>query len=114
MPKSTAASSTKSSLSSKTASLKKNVKKGAKVLARPFKKLKASVSTSTSRSARSPSITTLPASDNDTLNIDDHSERSSIDSADAPGTDDGADVELSPEDQLGECFSFIINTVLNL
>src|SRR5882757_756034 len=109
MAKSIAASSTKASLSGKAASLKKKVQKGGKALARPFKKLKASVSTSPSRLARSPSITTLPASDNDTLNIDNHSKRSSIDSADVHGTENEADVELSPEDQLGVCFSFVIN-----
>jgi hypothetical protein len=100
MPKSTtsAASSTKSSvLSGKGASLKNQVKQGAKALTRPFKKIKTSLSTSTSRS------TALPASDHET-NIP--SQRSSSDSGDGGGSGDEAEVQLSPEDRLGMCFWF--------
>jgi hypothetical protein len=91
------ASSTKSSLvSGKAASLKKTVQKGAKAITRPFKKLKQSFSSS-SRSSRSHSTTTLPLSDNEPSNSDKSgSERGSVD-----GNESEPEVELTPEQELG-------------
>ena len=74
MPKSTEASSTKSStFSGKAASLKKSVKKGTKVIAQPFKKLKTSLSTLRSKSPLSHSQSTatgLTTGRNTPINLD--------------------------------------------
>ena len=93
MAKSTDASSTKSSsLSRRATSLKKTVQKGAKAIARPFKKLKTTISNaSTSQPPScSQSTTTLPVSD-----IGARSSRSSTDREEPPA-------EFGPEEQLGK------------
>jgi hypothetical protein len=90
MTKSIDTSSTKSSaLSRKAASIKKTVQKGAKAIARPFKKLKTAVSNAST--SRSQSTTTLPISNADP---DNGSDRSS--------TDEEPQVELGPKEQLGK------------
>jgi hypothetical protein len=92
MAKSTDTSSTKSSaLSRKAASLKKTVQKGAKAIARPFKKLKTSISNASTSQPTSHSQSTmmLPVSDIDPSN------RSSIDSGEPS-------VGLGPEEELSK------------
>lgn len=98
MAKSTETSSTKSSLvSSKAASLKKSVRKGTKAIARPFKKLKQSLSTS-SRSSRSRSSPTFLQSDNEAGNSDDNV---GSDHQEIHDSDSNPEVELTPEQELG-------------
>jgi hypothetical protein len=95
MAKSAENSSTKSSLS-KAASLKASVKKGAKNIARPFKKLKQSFSNSSSRSSHSRASTVPALSDNEagvTTNKS-GSERGSLDGNES-------EPELTPEQELG-------------
>jgi len=76
MANSSETNSTKSIASGKAASLKKSVQKGAKAIARPFKKLKKTISTSAalmcSICSRS-STTTLPISDNERVSHGDES-----------------------------------------
>ena len=65
MVNSTETNSTKSSISGKAVSLKKSMRKGAKTIARPFKKLKKSLSTASIPLIRSRSPTTGSISDNE-------------------------------------------------
>ncbi len=104
MRKPTEISSTKSSsISSKAASLKKSVKKGAKVLAQPFKKLKTSISAVASRSSgsirliRSQSPSMAPGNTGDDFD-DGRSHRSGSDGDQSDSEPEG---DLSPEAQLG-------------
>lgn len=99
MPASTDRSSMKSSsLSSKAASLQKSVKKGVKVLARPFKKLKTSISVATRRSSQSiRSQSTGPGNEDDDID-DGRSSRSILGSQE----NDDEPLEPSPQDQLGK------------
>lgn len=96
MAQSAESSSTKSSLtSSKAASLKKSVKKTAKAVTRPFKKLKQSLSASSSwRSSRSQSSMDLPLSDNEP---GDDKSNSGADDKSEPEVES----ELTPEKELG-------------
>src|ERR1700722_16680214 len=106
MVKSTETSSTKSSTtSSKVASFKKTVQKGATTLAWPFKKLKKSVFIALTCSIRSRSSTTLPLCDIGAL---DNGNKSSADSggihSHGSDSDSNPEVELSPEQELGMQF----------
>jgi hypothetical protein len=105
--KSTETSSTKSStLSSKAASLKESVKRGAKVLGRPFKKLKTSIATAaSSRSTHSRSTVSLPTSEinpseNGPININ-QSESEGTRRSNSESPDD----ELGPKEELGSYFT---------
>jgi hypothetical protein len=98
--------STKSSIiSGKAVSLKKSVQKGAKAIARPFKKLKKSISTPLTRSIRSRSSTT---SDNENA---DHGNEPSADSQ-GDGSGSEPEDELTPQEELSTLFNYhlIINT----
>ena len=92
--------STKSSIiSGKATSVKKSIQKSAKAIVRPFKKLKKSLSTASTRSIRFRSSAALPISDNKTVM---HDEEPSISSKRAQ--DDGEsepEVDLTPEEKLG-------------
>jgi hypothetical protein len=98
MVNSTETNSTKSSISGKAASLKKSVQKATKTIARPFKKLKKSISTASIPSirSRSPSI-----SDNE------YGNEPSTD-----GQDDGGgidpEVELTPQEELSTWFNYLV------
>ena len=103
-------SSTKSPLvSSKAASLKKSVKKTAKAVARPFKKLKQSLSVSSSRRLlRSQSSVVLPLSDNepgDDNELGDGNEpgddTSSGGRQNAGDESEPEEAEITPEKELG-------------
>lgn len=95
MSKSTETSSTKSSLvSRKAASLKNTVKKGAKVVTRPFKKIKQALSIS-SRSSLSRTSLSLPLSGNETSD-NSGSERGSVD-----GNESNPEPGLTPKQELG-------------
>jgi hypothetical protein len=98
MAKSAETLSTKSSIiSGKAASLKKAVKKGAKAVGRPFKKIKQSLSIrSTTHSIASRSSTAPPPSDNEADNLDDKSVPDVCDSSEP-------EIELMPEQELGSC-----------
>jgi hypothetical protein len=94
--------STKSSvISGKALSLKKSVQKGVKAIARPFKKLKKSISTASTRSIRSRSSTTFS----------DYVDESSIN-----GQGDGGrsepEVELTPQEQLSKSSVIISSSIL--
>jgi hypothetical protein len=94
--------STKSSIiSGKATSLKKSVQKGAKAIARPFKKLKKSISTASMRSIRSCSSTTVSSSDNENVGHDNES------NADGQGDGGGSEpeVELTPQEELSTSFN---------
>lgn len=105
MAKSTETASTKSSVaSSRAASLKKSVKAGAKVIVRPFKKLKQSLSTT--RSTVSRSSTALALSEDEADNPDEKSD-----------TDDGnsrssSAPELTPEQELGQLIFYLFHFVI--
>jgi len=100
MAKSTETSSAKSSIiSGKAASLKRSVQKGAKAAARPFKKLKQSLSTS-SRSLHSRSSTTLPQSDNEAGNTNDNAS-SHCEDVHNSDSEPEPEPELTPEQELG-------------
>jgi hypothetical protein len=89
MAKSTETGSTKSSVvSGKAASIKNSIRKGAKAITRPFKKLKKSISSS----IRSRSPTVDPDADKDTEDV-----------VDVDGSDSGSDgqPQLAPEQELG-------------
>jgi hypothetical protein len=89
MAKSTETGSTKSSVvSGKTASIKNSIRKGAKAITQPFKKLKKSISSS----IRSRSPTVDPDVDKDNEDV-----------IDVGGSDSGSDKEpkLTPEQELG-------------
>ena len=91
-------SSTKSPLaSSKAASLKNSVKKTAKAVAQPFKKLKQSLSVSSSqRSLHSQSSVVLPLSDNEPGDDTSSSGRQNAGNESKP-----EDAEITPEKELG-------------
>jgi hypothetical protein len=101
--------STKSSIiSGKAASLKKSVRKGAKAITWPFKKLKKSISTASMRSIYSLASTTDATSDNKNAN------HGNEPSADGQGDSSGSEpeVELTPQEELSTLFNhhLIINT----
>ena len=99
MDKSTNASSTKSSsVSTKAASLKKSVRKGVTALARPFKKLKKSISTASMHSILSRSSNGTPDDSDKSDSGSTHSDKS-----DSQSTHSNKDpeVKLSPEEELG-------------
>src|SRR5258708_1042530 len=99
MANSTKAPSTKSSnVSTKAASLKKSVRKSVTALARPFKKLKKSISTASIHSILSRSSNGTP----------DDSDKSDSGKSDSGKSDSGSthsdkdpEVERSPEEELG-------------
>jgi hypothetical protein len=95
MAKSAETESTKSStISGKAVSMKKTIKRSAKAIARPFKKVKQSFSTrSATRSIASRLSMVLPPSDNEADNLNAKSV------SDNGGTD--PEVELTPEQELG-------------
>lgn len=98
MVKLTETASTKSSrISSKAASLKKTVQKGATAFARPFKKLKKSISTASTRSIRSRSS----RSDNEAPGDGDDKSSTDGESTRSNGKDSDPEIELSPEQALG-------------
>ena len=89
--------STKSSISGKAASLKKSVQKGAKAVARPFKKLKKSISTISTPSIHSRrSSIAISISDNENADRD---EETSINSQ-GDGNKSEPAVELTPQKEL--------------
>ena len=89
--------STKSSISGKATSLKKSVKKGAKAIACPFKKLKKSISTILMPSISSDrSSIAISISDNENAN---HDEESSINSQ-GDSNKSEPEVELTPQEEL--------------
>ena len=104
MAKSAETMSNKSSLtSSKAASLKKTVKKSAKAIGRPLKKFKQSIANrSTTLSTTSHSSTALPISDDETDGFNDKS----IGGDGSAHSSDEAEVELTPEQELGASISF--------
>src|SRR5882672_2209850 len=110
--KSTDTSSTKSStLSSKAASLKQSVKCGAKVLGKPFKKLKTSIATAaSSHSTHSHSTVSLPTSEATP------SKNSPIKfgGSQSDGASRSNSVELGPEEELGSylCDSLFMLTLI--
>jgi hypothetical protein len=97
MAKSSETMSTKSSIvSGKTASLKKTVKKSAKAITQPFKKIKQALSIrSATRSTTSRSSTAFPPSNNEADN-----DKSVADNGSAHGSSE-PEVELTPEQELG-------------
>ena len=100
--------STKSSISSKATSLKKSVQNCAKTIARPFKKLKKSISTASTRSIRSRrSSIVVSISDNENVDPDD----SSID-GDGNGDRTEPEVELTPQEELSMPFIIILSFIL--
>jgi len=111
--KSTDTSSTKSSmLLSKVASLKQSVKHGAKVLGRPFKKLKTFIAMAASSClTHSHSMVSLPtseASPSENCPI-------KIDGSQSDGTSHSNSVELGPKEELGSylCDSLFMLTLIS-
>jgi hypothetical protein len=100
--KTTETSSTKSSkLSGKAKSLKQSVKHGAKVLARPFKKLKTSIATAvSSRSTHSRSTASLPVSENDPSEND----PTYIESQSGSVRRSNSENAVGPEEELGTLY----------
>ena len=95
--------STKSSLiSSKATSLKKTVKKSAKAIGQPFKKIKQSLANhSTTHLITFCSSTALAASDHDANHEADGVNDRSIAGDESAYSSDKAEVELMPKQQLG-------------
>src|ERR1700735_5217744 len=95
------ASSKSAIISSKAASLKKTVQKGAKAVAQPFKKLKRTLSirsaASATRSTTSRSSTVLPPSINE---VEDSDEKSDADSGSPHSSNSETELELTPEQEL--------------
>lgn len=100
--------STKSSISGKATSLKKSVQKGAKAIAWPFKKLKKSISTASTRSICSCSSITVSVSDDEDVNRDDES------SINGQGDSNRSEpeVELTPQEALSMSFITILSSIL--
>ena len=103
MAKSAETMSTKPSLiSSKAASLKKTVKKSAKAIGRPFKKIKQSLANhSTTHLIASHSSTALATSDHEADHEADGVNDRSITGDGSAHSSDKAEVELMPKQQLG-------------
>src|SRR5882762_8431271 len=109
MAKSIETNSTMSSISGKATTLKKSVQNCAKTVARPFKKLKKSISTTSThsiRSRRSSITTSIP--DNENVNRD---EESSIDGH-SNGDRTKPEVKLTPQEELSMPFIIILSFIL--
>jgi len=95
--------STKSSIiSGKAASLKKSVQKSAKAIARPFKKLKKSISDALTRLIRSRSTAAISISDHE--NADHGNEPSADGQGDISRSE--PEVELTPQEELSTLFNY--------
>src|ERR1700723_2018178 len=101
MVNSTETNSTKSSISGKAISLKKSMRKGAKTIARPFKKLKKSLSTASVPLIHSRSPTTGSISNNK------YGNEPSTDSQDDGGGID-PEVEVTPQEELSTLFNYVV------
>jgi hypothetical protein len=101
--------STKSSIiSGKATSFKKSVQKGAKAISRPFKKLKKSISTASTRLICSRSSITISISDN--KNVDCDNEFSINGQGD--GSRSEPEVELTPQEELSTSFIIFSSSIL--
>ena len=100
---------TKSSIiSGKATSLKKSMQKGVKAIARPFKKLKNSISTASMHSIRSRSSIAFSISDDENVN---HDNVSSVGSEGDGGRSE-PEVELTPQEELSMSFIIISSSIL--
>ena len=102
--------STKSSvIAGKTVSLKKSVRKGAKAITQPFKKLKKAISTASIHLQRSHFSTTVSSCDNEGV---DPGNESSTDSQ-GDGSRSEPEVELTPQEELSMSFSYYLVVYIN-
>ena len=95
-------------ISGKAMSLKKSMQKSTKAIAKPFKKLKNSISTASTHSIRSRSSIAISISDDENINCNNKSSFGGQDDSNRSEPE----VELTPEEELSMSFIIILSSIL--